>query len=426
MRRFRQIAIVALLVMGSTSVFAQENVQVTEVSPLSLSSGAGARIFPSPDAQWVAYDSSIRLNSHVDRYLTLSTTSVDDEPRYFEKPEELPRGFEADAASVYVPFAWSPDSTRLAVTSQPLVTLTDTDLWVFDMTAETWLNLADDGFSGAIAGDAAPFPPAGTIIDSQPVWSPDGTFIAVERTILGEQGQFNPPNYALINSTTGEARELTPVPGTDSTGATTALDWSPDGSRLAAAVQHRTPDAEGDGVWLFDVETGEAQQLATLAQVEQALHTILPGLEMTGVGPLFWSPDSTKLLLWAGNDAGTPIQVFPFVLDVESGAITPVPLPAHPRDSETSRGLRPLQAAWSPDSSKLLVFTFGLHPDEDSTSLDPANTSVRGGLRLIDLASGESQLLGYLPLGKTPLYYAEWAEDDQVIINGYHLMLTTN
>ncbi|MFN8452322.1 MAG: hypothetical protein U0521_27915 [Anaerolineae bacterium] len=81
----------------------------------------------------VAYDSSIRLNSHVDRYLTLSAVTPGDEPAYFEKPEDLPRGFEADAASVYVPFAWSPDSSRLAVTSQPLVTLTDTDLWIFDV-----------------------------------------------------------------------------------------------------------------------------------------------------------------------------------------------------------------------------------------------------------------------------------------------------
>ena len=68
-----------------------------------------------------------------------------------------------------------------------------------------------------------------------------------------------------------------------------------------------------------------------------------------------------------------------------------------------------------------MVYTFGLHPEEDTTSLDPANTSVRGAVRVIDLATGEDHLIGYLPLGKTPLYYAAWATDGQVVIDGYHL-----
>ncbi|MFN8561159.1 MAG: hypothetical protein U0703_05935 [Anaerolineae bacterium] len=116
-----------------------------------------------------------------------------DEPAYFEKPEDLPRGFEADAAPVYVPFAWSPDSSRLAVTSQPLVTLTDTDLWIFDVATEVWVNLADDGYSGGIA--AVDAPASGTIVDTQPAWSPDGTLIAVERTIIDADGMFGQPNY---------------------------------------------------------------------------------------------------------------------------------------------------------------------------------------------------------------------------------------
>lgn len=420
MRKFLAF-IILLSLFGSAVSSAQGGVTVNEVTVLSLSTGASARIFPAPNAQLVAYDSSIRLNSHVDRYLTISTAAPGDEPAYFEKPEDLPRGFEADAASFFIPFAWSPDSGRLAVTSQPLVTLTDTDLWVFDIAAETWVNLADDGYSGGIA--AADAPPPGTIVDVQPTWSPDGTTIAVERTVIGADGLFGPPNYALINAETGAARELAAVPGTASTGATTSMAWSADGATLVVTLRHLNADAEADGVWLFDAATGAARQLLTLAQVGDALHTVMADLELTSVGPAVWSPDSSQLLLWAGRATGTPIQVWPFVVDAATGAIASAPIPAHPRDSATARGLRPLQAAWSPDSSSLLVFTFGLHPDEDTTSLDPQESSVRGAVRVLDLAGGGGQLLGYLPLGKTPLYYAAWAADGQAIINGYHLAL---
>ncbi len=420
MQRCLFLTIILLLLVIPAS--AQEDAAVSEAHALALSSGAGARILPSPDAQAVAYDSSIRLNSHVDRYLTVSSALPVSEPAYFEKPEDLPRGFDADADSFYLPFAWSPDSTRLAVTSQPLVTLTDTDLWIFEIASETWTNLADDGYEGSLAGDAG-HAPQGTIVDVQPAWSPDGKSLAVERSIFADDGSYLPSYYAVIDAQTGAARDLAPAPGAASTGATTSLAWSPDGTTLAAAVLHLTPDVESDGLWLIDVASGAARQVVALAQIADALHGVLADLEMTSIGPVVWSPDSTKLLLWAGKTSGTPLQVWPFVVDVASGAITSVPIPAHPRDTATSRGLRPLQAAWSPDSQSVMVFTFGLHPDEDKTSLDPNESSVRGGVRILDLASGTNTLLGYLPLGKTPLYYATWATDGQVIIDGYHLTL---
>ncbi|MCC6805329.1 MAG: PD40 domain-containing protein [Anaerolineae bacterium] len=418
MRRFSLPAIVLLLVFAASGIHAQD-APATDVYPLSLSSGASLRIFPSPNARLVAYDSAIRLNGHVDRYLTISEVAPADEPAYFDKPEDLPRGFEASTESFSLPFAWSPDSTRLAVTSQPLVTLTDTDLWIFDIAAESWTNLVDDGYSGSLTES----PTSGTIIDVQPAWSPDGTTIAVERTLITADGTFGQPEITLLDATTGAATPLAALPGAISTGAITSLGWSPDGASLAFTMLHLTPDAANDGLWLVDAASGELTQLATLEQVAAALHTIIADLEMTSIGPLFWSPDSTRLLLWAGKASGTPAQLFPFVADAAFGEITPVPLPAHPRDSETARGLRPLQAAWSPDSASVLVYTFGLHPDEDSTSLDPANASVRGAVRLIDLATGDAELIGYLPLGTTPFYYASWAADGEVIIDGYHLTL---
>jgi WD40 repeat protein len=404
--------------LGSPIVVVQDNLQASDVYPLSLSSGASARVFPSPDGQLVAYDSSIRLNSHVDRYLTISTIAPDDEPAYFEKPEDLPRGFEADAASPYLPFAWSPDGTRLAVTSQPLVTLTDTDLWIFNLVDETWTNLADDGYSGAITAEQ--HAPAGTIIDVQPTWSPDGTKVAVERMVMRDDGQRGQARLTVIDAETGEARDLAGLP---ELGTTTTLSWSPDGAALALTVLHQTPNTVTDGLWIVDVSTGDMHQQETLEEIAGALHEVLPDLELTSVGPVAWSPDSTRLLLWAGQTGRLPVMVLPLIVDLTSGDMTPLPIPAHPRDTTEALGLRPLQAAWSPDGEGVLIFTFGLHPDEDTTSLDPDVSNVRGAVRLIRPESGISELVGYLPLGITPLYYAAWGEGNQAVIDGYHLTL---
>lgn len=420
--RNRWLIILLVLLLFGGVVSAQDAPAATDVFPLSLSSGASLRIFPSPNAHLVAYDSSIRLNSHVDRYLTISRVVFGDEASYFNKPEDLPRGFEASADSFFLPFAWSPDSTRLAITSQPLVTLTDTDLWIFDIASETWTNLTDDGYSGDIT-PASDTTDAGAIIDVQPAWSPDGTTVAVERTVIGDDGAFGEATITLIDVATGEARELAAVPGNGGTGAIKSLGWSPDGTTLALTLQHLTPDPANDGLWLMDASSGETQQVATLEQIEAALHSLMPELPLTSVGPAFWSPDSTRVLLWAGKTDGLPVMVYPLIVDAASGEIAPVPLPAHPRDTDSARGLRPLQAAWSPDGSEVLVFTFGLHPDEDATSLDPAVSSVRGAVRRINLSDGSHQLIGYLPLGTTPLYYASWGENGNVVIDGYHLTL---
>jgi Tol biopolymer transport system component len=423
MRRLMFAVVVFLLTWALQPTAAQDVPRVTSINALSLSSGASDRVFPSPDARMLAYHSAVRLNSHVDRYFTLSTVEPGDEPDYFDKPEDLPRGIEADSTSFYIPMAWSPDSTRVAAASQPLVTLTDTDLWIFDVASTSWTNLADDAYSGTLTAEAGQPAPAGTIVDTQPSWSPDGAAIAVERTVMGDNGAFGSANIVLIDPETGAEQVLAPVPGTAVSGATTSIDWSADGSSLAVVVRQREPDAENDGLWLLSVATGESRQLVSLSQIEAALHDVYPDLDMTGVGPVTWSPDGTRLLLWAGKIDGTPVLVWPFIVDVDSGEITSAPVPAHPRDTEATRGLRPLQVAWSPDGTQLLMFTFGLHPDEDSTSLDPNNPSVRGALRIANLETGETQLLGYLPLGSTALFFAEWSADGHVIINGYHLVL---
>ena len=80
MRGLMFAVVVFLLTWTLRPTAAQDVPRVTSINALSLSSGASDRVFPSPNAQILAYHSAIRLNSHVDRYFTLSTVEPRDEP----------------------------------------------------------------------------------------------------------------------------------------------------------------------------------------------------------------------------------------------------------------------------------------------------------------------------------------------------------
>ena len=395
---------------------------VSSVLRLNIPNDASPRVFPAPDGRAVAYERAVRLNGHRDFYVCALSASAGAEALCTLPPQASARGFEPDPSSVWLPLSWSPDGGRLALVGQPWVTQEDTDLLVFDIAAQAWRVLADDGYDGPLA-DA----PAGVTVTTQPAWSPDGGSIAAEQTVVQPGGAFAPSALVLLDAASGAAREIAPVPGADAAGAVpgavSGLAWSPDGARLAVSVRHRQPNP-ADGLWLVDAATGAAENLLPLAALQEALNTVYAGLALARLGPLAWSPDGTRLLVWAGDPGKTPAQVWPFVVAVESGAVAAVPLPAHPNDTPERRSVRPLQAAWSPDGARLLLLAFGRPPDEPAVSLDPADGSARLGVRVVDAASGADSLLGYLPLGPSvALYLAAWGADGRVITNGYALTL---
>lgn len=395
---------------------------VESAQRLGIPNDASPRIFPAPDGRAVAYERAVRLNGHRDFYLCVLPAGDAAEPLCTLPPQTAARGFEPDPASAWMPFSWSPDGGQIAAVGQPWVTQDDTDLLLFDISAQAWRVLADDGYDGPLAEA-----PAGVTVTAQPVWSPDGASIAAEQTAAAGGGAFAPSALVLIDAASGETREIALVPGADAEGAipgaVSGLAWSPDGDRLAFTVRHRQPNP-ADGLWVMDAATGAAELLLPLAAIEDALNAIYAGLPLARLGPLSWSPDGARLLVWAGDPGKTPAQVWPFWVDAESGAIAAVPLPAHPNDTPERRSVRPLQAAWSPDGARLLLLAFGRPPDEPAVSLDPADSSARLSVRIVDAATGADSLLGYLPLGpSSALYLAAWGADGGVITNGYALTL---
>lgn len=421
--------LLSVLILTSVTTAQTVSWKVASATPITLQSGVGLRSIPSPEGQSIAYERKVRLNSHQDLFMCAADVVSGEEPVCLKPPQEMPRGFDADAGSYFYPLGWSPDAARIAVVGQPLVTSLDTDLWIMDGAASTWTNLTDDGYEGPLARTAdSSGPPAGVSIEVQPTWSPDGTQIAVERTIINEAGQFAPSTLSLIDASSGEITDLTPLPGHEEqqadAGAATSIGWSPDGSALAVSVRHREPRPDFDGVWLVDVKSGTLKQIVSAAAIEELFSGIFSDLSPDMIGPVAWSPTGSTLLFWASNASTKPLAVWAFWVDVESGETGILPLPPHSKDTGTRRGIWPFQAAWSPDGGALLVAANGLNPDDEKILLDPNNSRVRISVYLVNVEAAESTLLGHLPTAEaTPFYFASWSSAGDVILDGYHLVM---
>ncbi len=427
-------AIVALLLSIfalTTTVTAQTTPpwKVASATVVTLQSGVGLRTFPSADGQHIAYERKVRLNSHQDLFMCAAEIISANEPICLKPPQDMPRGFDADASSYFYPLSWSPDATKIAVVGQPLVTSLDTDLWIMDVNASTWTNLTDDGYEGPLVKTAdSSGPSAGVSIEVQPTWSPDGVQIAVERTVINETGQFAPSTISLVDTATGKITDLMTLPGHEDqqwdAGATTSIAWSSDGSALAMSVRHRDPNPDYDGIWLVDIKSGASRQLVSATAAAELFSGIFADVPADMIGPVSWSPNGTALLFWVSNPSTKPVALWAFWIDVASGTTNALPLPSHPKDTGTRRGIWPFEATWSPDGASILVAANGLHSDDEKILLDPNNNRVRISVYLVNGETAENTLLGHLPTAEaTPFYFASWSITGDAILDGYHLVI---
>ncbi|MBN1679897.1 MAG: PD40 domain-containing protein [Anaerolineae bacterium] len=325
----------------------------------------------------------------------------------------------------FPPVRWSPDSTALALVGQPYLVLRDTDLGIADFKNQVYTNITDDNFEGNIFPDAAP----GTTIDIQPTWSPDGSKIAIERQTLGEEGDFSNATITIIDVKTGEARDVANLPGHETyefdSGSVISLDWSPDGTTLAVGVLHTRPDPVYDGVWLLDIDSGEWEQIVTVDAAGEFLGNQAENPIQIVTAPVEWSPDGARLLVWISDPMTQSEDNVCIWITIDSGEITSLPLPVT-TDAEHPAAW-PVQAAWSPDGSKLLVAALSLEPvsDDSALLLDPNGEGARmAGIYLFDVASGQRELLGYLPFQPSRMFKASWGTDGHVLISGYSFTLT--
>jgi hypothetical protein len=422
MNRILRIAVIVVLGFAILPAHAQgEGWRVTGAQAVEVDNVIGSHILMAPDGAHIAYE---RADDQGNRKLcTWLVTFVLE--TCLDLPEDFPTGLFPE--TYFQPISWSPDSTKLAVVGNPLRYLVDTDLWVVDFSAGTLTNLTDDHYDGTLF-PAVPSM-AGASIEIQPTWSPDSQRIAVERTILDQTGNFGQSTISIIEVATGEIRDVTLLPGHNvyqrDLGSVLSINWLPDQSALAVCLRHTDFNPDYDGIWQVGVSDGKLKQLVRAADASPAFHTVAGEADLFAVGPASWSPDGSSLLFWMGDPGSYAGVVWAFWLDMSSSAIKPIPLPETSGAVQGRPPVSPLQAVWSPDNY-LLVAERSLNAPADSnpTYLDPGNPALDVGLHLIDPATGQDTLLGYLPALPVAPFTAAWGPDNDVFIDGYHLRLS--
>jgi hypothetical protein len=382
---------------------------VTAAVALNVPNDASPRVFALPDGSGVFYERAVRLNGHRDYYLCVLDADPN-VPVCSMVPQQNARGFEPDPNGIVQPMAASPDGTQIVVTGQPFLTQVDADLLVFDRAEMAWRNLTDDGYEGAL--------PAAVTVDGQPAWSPDGAQIAFERVTFDAAGAGRSA-LAVVDVESGDVRELLTLAAVTPGGVVGGLDWSPDGAQIAVST---TGADAGAGLWLVDAATGDAQVAADSETLGAAFNAVYASTPLVTLGPVRWSPDGARILVWGGSSTTRPPQLWPLLVDLADSSVSALNLPMLANDTPDKRMLRPIQAAWLPDGAQIMALVTGRDRATNETPLDAANPQARMSVYLADASGGEARLFGHLPLmASAGMFPAVWSSQGAVIVNGYAL-----
>ena len=159
--------------------------------------------------------------------------------------------------------------------------------------------------------------------DAFPVWSPDGTRLAISQ----HDGR---GTLQLIDADGGNRHSII-----DDLTSGYPVAWSPDGSRIAFAGYHY-PGGGEPGLYIVDADG-------------TSLTLLVPGTGAWGIGRLSWSPDGSTIAFVAGTveDQSNVLRGIVKVVDVASGDVSAV-------STSQVRVMQDAPLAWRPGRKELL------------------------------------------------------------------------
>lgn len=231
----------------------------------------------------------------------------------------LPEAFRGGLAASRVeanPLSWSHDSRYIAFTENFYVQLHESDLWIFDVAEGTITNLTEDNLDGDVLSDEP------VILDYLPVWG-IGDELYFFRSAGG--GNANNVNLTLQRLALGEE---TPEPVADLTRLLPRFSIfynpavSPDGTRLAIPVQGRERDDPANGLWVIELETGDAKQIAsqTAINTQNGLNTD----DQPFIATPTWVNDGAGIVMRIISLSSVDIPLNFVYIDVNAGRVTPL------------------------------------------------------------------------------------------------------
>ena len=211
--------------------------------------------------------------------------------------------------------SWSPDGERIAFVSNR----------ADSVGAGKQVHLYDVAADGADLRRLA----TGPIVHHPPQWSPDGELIAYVN--FEDNDQRDPAIYVVG----AEGRDQHYQRLSD---AVSGPAWSPDGQRIAFAK------VDGEGVALYTVAADGTDERRLAAVEGWVAHRGESGPAKAWIRTVAWSPDGTKILVLANEEASAGVQII--AADGSGHAMLTVPNPSPGWISG---------AAWSPDGTRIAL-----------------------------------------------------------------------
>jgi len=215
--------------------------------------------------------------------------------------------------------------------------------------------------------------------NSEPVWSPDGAWLAFISDCAAKGAQ--PGQQVFVwSKKTGETRQLTRV-----TGSVNQLAWSPDGKAIGflfvkdATRRAGAQDAMKPWSGVVGEDGIEVQGVAVVTVASREVVQVTPAT--LHVYEFDWAPDSKRIAYVAANPPGENnwwvAQLYTQTI-VEGGAQGPRSILNPSQVKGELHGLQIAVPRWSPDG-KRIAFIGGLMSDQGSTGGDIYEVLAAGG-----------------------------------------------